>query len=360
VHYNPSAHPDAADRQDLEYIELVNTSGVPVNLDGVQIAGFATEPYIFAGGQTLAPNERIIVARNPAVFQLVYGPHARLAPVGYGDRNLSNAGEHVVLVGPLGDTLQDFTFTDAAPWPAGADGNGPSLEIINPLGDPADENNWRASYSSFGSPGVAGIPNFNGNASVDAPDLTVWKTGFGTTVGATRSQGDADGNQRVDGNDFLAWQRALGDVGSPLAAMAAGASAPTLAELQPALPTVEATRPVDSAFNDGAAAFSPSWIEPLYFEPRGKAPFGQRGERPDGPGITGNWRGDPDVAMPAELTDAKGRERQRLVAWKPAESCQLPTTRALRIKTAELSGDSSLHASSATELLDLAFAEWTL
>ncbi|WP_428304774.1 PQQ-dependent sugar dehydrogenase [Lacipirellula sp.] len=52
--------------------------------------------------------------------------------------------------------------------------------------------------------------DFNADAKVDGTDLAAWKTGFGTTTGATAANGDADGDGDVDGADFLAWQRNYG------------------------------------------------------------------------------------------------------------------------------------------------------
>ena len=42
--------------------------------------------------------------------------------------------------------------------PAAPDGNGPSLEIIDPLTDPTNAANWRASLYNGGSPGRIGLP----------------------------------------------------------------------------------------------------------------------------------------------------------------------------------------------------------
>ena len=49
--------------------------------------------------------------------------------------------------------------------------------------------------------------DFNGDFSVDDLDLALWGVGFGTASGAIQSDGDADFDGDVDGNDFLAWQR---------------------------------------------------------------------------------------------------------------------------------------------------------
>ena len=59
-----------------------------------------------------------------------------------------------MLLDAFSHVLQDFTYDDVR--------NGPSpmawasLEIINPLADPADPTNWQASSSDGGSPGTDG------------------------------------------------------------------------------------------------------------------------------------------------------------------------------------------------------------
>jgi hypothetical protein len=64
--------------------------------------------------------------------------------------------------------------------------------------------------------------DFDGNDVVNALDLANWKTGFGTSAGATHAQGDADADGDVDGDDFLIWQRQLG-----MSALASPSTAPT-------------------------------------------------------------------------------------------------------------------------------------
>jgi hypothetical protein len=52
--------------------------------------------------------------------------------------------------------------------------------------------------------------DFDGSNSVDEADLDIWRMGFGMTM-ADHSDGDADFDCDVDGNDFLIWQRHLGE-----------------------------------------------------------------------------------------------------------------------------------------------------
>jgi hypothetical protein len=172
----------------------------------VQIAGFADDPYAFASGLSLAPGARIVVARNPTVFEFVYGSGFNIAAEGFGPRNLSNSSELVQLLGPLGNVLQDFTYGSTVPWPTGADGLGSSLEIVDPLGDASDPFNWRASHYAGGSPGASGLPgDYDGNNLVDGDDHQEWTSGFGGSVArGTVADGNRDGV--VDAADYVMWR----------------------------------------------------------------------------------------------------------------------------------------------------------
>ncbi len=55
---------------------------------------------------------------------------------------------------------------------------------------------------------VAG--DFDGDGDVDAFDLGVWQSGFGTTQGATAAHGDADFDGDVDAFDLAVWQTHFG------------------------------------------------------------------------------------------------------------------------------------------------------
>ncbi|MDZ4659495.1 MAG: hypothetical protein SH868_18140 [Bythopirellula sp.] len=61
--------------------------------------------------------------------------------------------------------------------------------------------------------------DFNYSRSVDAADLAIWQTGYGTASGAARTVGDADGDGDVDGRDFLVWQRQVDGGAAALAAV---------------------------------------------------------------------------------------------------------------------------------------------
>lgn len=215
-HYNPAAQAGVADAQTLEFIELLNPSAQPVSLDGVQITQFANDPYQFPAGVTLAPGQRIVVARNPATLLATYGAGINVSPTGYAEANLSNGGETITLLGAMGETIQTILYADSGQWPSAADGQGKSLEIINPFGDPSAATNWRASYYRGGSPGTSGAApsvagDFTGDNRVDGSDFLAWQRGFGKpALTAEAPNGDADGDRDVDAADLSLWRTNFG------------------------------------------------------------------------------------------------------------------------------------------------------
>ncbi|HEX2473338.1 MAG TPA: lamin tail domain-containing protein, partial [Lacipirellulaceae bacterium] len=223
INYNPDAFPGVVDEQDIEFFEVLNTGNQAVSLNGIQIGGFANDPYTFAAGLSLGAGQRIIVAKNPAVFQFVYGPGFNLAPDGYGIANLSNGGELVTLLDALGNVLQSVTYGTTSPWPSAPDGMGSSLEIVDPLGDSTSAANWRASAYTGGSPGATGIVgDYDGNNLVDEADYQTWRSSYDLTV--PRGTG-ADGNRNgiVDTADFIIWRKAF--TAAPAAGQAAASAA---------------------------------------------------------------------------------------------------------------------------------------
>jgi hypothetical protein len=71
------------------------------------------------------------------------------------------------------------------------------------------------------------LADFDANGAVNAADLARWRTNAGA-VGATVSQGDADRDGDVDGNDLLDWQR---ENGLSLTGAGLGIPEPTAAAL---------------------------------------------------------------------------------------------------------------------------------
>ena len=143
-----------AEDTDVEFLELVNPGTTSVALTGAQFTSGIV--YTFATATTLAPGERIVLARDPAKFTQRYGSAGiRLAPGAYTGR-LSDAGETVTLSTGAGVELLSFTYSPSGRWPSRPNGLGSTLECVDPDGDLDDPANWRASSEWQGSPGRPG------------------------------------------------------------------------------------------------------------------------------------------------------------------------------------------------------------
>ena len=134
---------------DDEWLELHNSSGSAVDLSGWAFTDGID--YTFPPGTILPAGGYLVVARNPARVEALYGISGVLGPY---DGRLSNGGERVAL-SDVGSTLADeVTYSDATPWPTASDGDGPSLELVNPAFDNDRFCAWQASVAS-GTPGAA-------------------------------------------------------------------------------------------------------------------------------------------------------------------------------------------------------------
>jgi len=162
IHYNPPGEDDA------EFIELLNTSAVSLDLSGVRFT--AGLDFTFPAGATLAAGARVVLVRDAAAFTAQYGGAVNVAGVFQSLTNLDNGGERLALLAAGGSTIAEFTYFDDAPWPNDADGRGYSLTLINPGTHPdcASPLNWRASVPLHGTPGTGDATIFTGDPHADA------------------------------------------------------------------------------------------------------------------------------------------------------------------------------------------------
>ncbi len=131
-----------------EYIELYNRSGSTIQLSGWQLAGGIE--YTFPAGTTLNAGAYLAVAGDPNVPGF-YGISNWVGPY---TGKLDNAGELVVLKNSLGQIVDVVNYEAGDPWPTGADGSGPSLELIDINGDNNNPAKW-----GIGQPYTPGTVN---------------------------------------------------------------------------------------------------------------------------------------------------------------------------------------------------------
>lgn len=158
IHYHPqqvgTAFPDFDDREDTEFIELVNLEPTAVEVGGWCLNDGVD--FCFAPGTALAPQNPVVIARDAAQFESIHG----VAPDGVYEGRLSNSGEQVRLVDDLGAVVTAVVWQTTNPWPLSPDGNGPSLELFAAAGANSDPSNWRASAEVDGTPGM--VPSLSG------------------------------------------------------------------------------------------------------------------------------------------------------------------------------------------------------
>ncbi len=161
--YHPSSENPAE-----EYVELFNSGAAPVALTGWQFTSGVTFTFpnvsVPAGGYlVVAANAAAFSAKYPAVTNFVAGWTGQL----------SNSSNNVVLKDALLVTMDSVDYSDDGDWAqrrrdeppsfghrgwgwhSDADGFGKSLELINVLFDNSEGQNWAASATAQGTPGVA-------------------------------------------------------------------------------------------------------------------------------------------------------------------------------------------------------------
>ncbi len=157
IHYNP---PENTIRE--EFIELYNPSNAPVNLSLWRLRGGVD--YVFTNSVSIPAGGFVVVASDPATIQSRYG----VAAFGPWTGNLNSDGERVTLRDPADNMVDQVDYQSEFPWPIAANGNGPSMELINP----ALDNNLGSSWASPLNPATPspGAVNQVHNSSV-APNI---------------------------------------------------------------------------------------------------------------------------------------------------------------------------------------------
>ena len=132
-----------------DYLELTNIGSDPVDLSGWSFSGIT---LTLPAGTTIAPGGFLVVAKDATQFQATYG----FAPAAVYGGNLSNSGETVTLRDNTAATIDTVAYGESDPWPARADGTGPSLELIDATLDNNDFLNWATATNQAGrTPGAA-------------------------------------------------------------------------------------------------------------------------------------------------------------------------------------------------------------
>jgi hypothetical protein len=144
------------------FLEIFNRStNVTFDLSDWRIDGVG---FIFPRGTVISNRQFLVVARNQFAFANTYGVTNVVA--GEFTGNLDNAGETVSLVKPGTTAAQDLVvdrvrYERGMPWPAGAAGQGFSLQLIDAAQDDSRVSNWSGDANGWRFASLSGVIQTN-------------------------------------------------------------------------------------------------------------------------------------------------------------------------------------------------------
>lgn len=151
IHYNPYDPTDAEATQSssdpgaYEFIELMNTSGVAIDLFGVKFVNGIEFSFTESDIVLLGPGERIVLSANDDAFRTRY---ANLEPAGQYSDQLGNEGESLRLLDRNDNLIQELTYDDRG----FSDGLGHSLRVLPGKEGSTDPADWADSCAFHGTP----------------------------------------------------------------------------------------------------------------------------------------------------------------------------------------------------------------
>ena len=146
INYNSSAQFNSGD-----WIELYNRGGQNVDISGWMYQDSdPAHAFTFPPGTILGPGQYVVVLEDSTLFKACF-PDVKNY-VGQMNFGLSGSGEFMKLMDNNGRGIDSLTYDDQSPWPTEADGQGATLELVDPVSDNTLGQNWKASVG-HGSPG---------------------------------------------------------------------------------------------------------------------------------------------------------------------------------------------------------------
>jgi hypothetical protein len=134
-----------------DWVELVNPGSALRDISGWILRDDNDDHvFQFPPGTVLPETGYLVICVDSSAFRKINPTVPRV--IGNLDYGLGR-GDAVRLFSATGEPVDSVAYGTNNPWPSKADGNGYSLELINPLLDNALPKSWRASESYGGSPG---------------------------------------------------------------------------------------------------------------------------------------------------------------------------------------------------------------
>jgi len=149
INYHSSHDVDAGD-----WLEIYNPWNGNLDLGGLALRHEDQIFMEFASGEQLGTRQFLLVGQDRAAFTRIFPDAAAI----FHEENfeLSNSGGTIELIdlsgAPAELVVQRIQYDNEHPWPTSTDGNGPTLELVNPHLTEFGAGNWRVSLD-HGTPG---------------------------------------------------------------------------------------------------------------------------------------------------------------------------------------------------------------
>jgi hypothetical protein len=139
-------HPPTTDA--LQFVELFNAGNTPIDLGGFRLDGV---DFLVPAGSIIAAGQAVAIASDldPAAFAQRY---PGVTVLGHFNGRLSHRGQRIAILDRQRSVVHAVWYEDRNGWPRAADGQGYSIELLDPHNDPNAPANWRASLLPGGSP----------------------------------------------------------------------------------------------------------------------------------------------------------------------------------------------------------------
>jgi hypothetical protein len=139
IMYNP---PEAG-TDSLEYIEIHNRSNAAVNLEGWSIFGV---DMVFSAGTSIPAGGYLVTAKTSTGIQTIFNKPS----IQWAGGALSNGGETLKVLNAAGATIDSVTYSNIAPWPTTAAGQGTSIVVCDVNSDNSLPASWSAAITNTG------------------------------------------------------------------------------------------------------------------------------------------------------------------------------------------------------------------
>ncbi len=158
INYNSASEFDPED-----WVELYNNSDNSINVSNWHFRDDDDEhDFIFPDGTTIPAHGYLILSMDQSAFGSLFPEVTNV--IGDVDFGLGGGGDDVRIYNAEMNLVDSVSYDDDDPWPTAPDGNGPTLELIDPELDNTLGQNWQAS-ENHGTPGEE-------NSNQSQPDIT--------------------------------------------------------------------------------------------------------------------------------------------------------------------------------------------